>query len=79
METIKLQYPISAEGNTVTEIKLRRPKVADLRKMGMRTKDEIGQSLALISDLAELPPEAIDDLDAADYKVVGEVIGRFFN
>ena len=76
-ETIKLNYPIESEGNTVTEITLRRPKARDLKKMERGSGGDIAKSIEFIADLAELPPSAIEELDGEDFQSLSEVVARF--
>ena len=79
METIKLDYPVKANGATVSELNIRRPTVADLRRMNMKVKDEMGQSIALLSDLAEITPDTVEAMDVADFKRVNEVVSGFLS
>lgn len=63
--TIKLAYPIKdGHGNEVTELKIRRAKAKDMRKM--RGETEMEQTLGLLATLTGLVPEDIDELDASD-------------
>ena len=66
-ETIlKLEFPFpDGQGNTITELKIRRPKVRDIRKMTGKTETEMAVSLLAI--VTGLVPEDIDELDMADY------------
>ena len=76
-EQVKLNYPIMCEGIEVDTIHLRRPKARDLKKMEKTKGGEVSQSIDLIADLAEMPPSAIEDLDAADFQKIGEVVSGF--
>ncbi|USH01055.1 phage tail assembly protein [Grimontia kaedaensis] len=77
METITLDYPIDVEGERIDVITLRRPKARDLKHMETAKGGEIAKSIGLIANLAELPPSAIDDLDASDFQTVSDVVAGF--
>lgn len=64
--TVKLDYPIKdGQGNEITELKIRRAKAKDIRKMRGSTDTE--QSISLLAMLTGLVPEDIDELDVADF------------
>ena len=73
-ETIlTLNYPIQdGQGNTLTELKIRRPKVRDLRKMTGKTEAE--QSINILAMVTGLVPEDIDELDMSDFQRAAKVI-----
>lgn len=75
-ETIHLQYPVTVDGETITELNLRRPKVSDLKR-GQKYKDNLEKSVRLIADLAEISPAVIEELDAADFAEVSTKVGEF--
>lgn len=77
MSKIQLEYPVEAEGQTIDAITIRRPKARDLKRMEVAKGGEIAKSIDLIANLAELPPSAIEDLDAADFQAVSEVVAGF--
>ncbi|MCR1838660.1 phage tail assembly protein [Pasteurella caecimuris] len=73
--TLTLLFPITdGEGKLLNELKIRRPKVKDIRNMKGST--EIEQSISLISIATGLVPEDIDELDIADFKRVSEVVEK---
>lgn len=63
---VALKYPVKIEGADVSVLHMRRPKVRDLRAAGAK-KDAVEQEIALFSNLCEIPPSAIEDLDLVDY------------
>jgi len=75
-ETIlALDFPIQdGQGNTITELKIRRPKVRDIRKMTGKTDAE--QSISLLSIVTGLVPEDLEELDIADFKRAAEVVEK---
>jgi hypothetical protein len=78
MTSISLEYPVTVEGREVAEISLRRPRVNDVVASRKGKKDDADAEVALIANLAGLPPSAILDLDLSDYKKLQEAIGDFF-
>lgn len=75
-ETIlPLNYPIQdGQGNTLTELTIRRPKVRDIRKMTGKTEAE--QSVSLLAIVTNLVPEDIDELDMADFQRAAQIIEK---
>jgi hypothetical protein len=78
--SLKLVRPIRVEERMVTEVVIRRPKVRDLRAMEkMREPEgtELDQGIAMAAALCDLPLEAMDEMDAADFAAISEVLGGF--
>jgi hypothetical protein len=78
---IELTVPLMADGKTVTELTIRRPKVRDLRVLEETTQGkstQLDQSAVLVALLSGLSKEVVEDLDAADFARASEVIGGFF-
>lgn len=75
-ETITLQYPVTIDGEEITELRLRRPKMRDMKRI-QKHKDDLEKSIHLIADLAEQTPALIEELDAADFAAVSELVGNF--
>lgn len=75
--TITLEYPIQrANGETVAELTLRRPKVVDLREMDLAA-GAVGRTAVLIGRLCALTPKEVDTLDGADFKRLEDRISGF--
>ncbi|ANJ91342.1 phage tail protein [Pasteurella multocida] len=73
--TVKLDYPIKdGQGNEIAELKIRRAKAKDVRKM--RGETDIEQTLSLLAILTGLVPEDLDELDVADMKKATAVIEK---
>jgi hypothetical protein len=65
-----LEEPISFAGETVTEIKFRKPVARDLRKFSLTPS--VGDFLDLAKTLGDALPHVIDQLSFADtWAVVG--------
>ena len=75
-ETITLQYPVTVDGEDITELTLRRPKVGDLKR-AEKHKDNFEKSIRIIADLAEVSLKVVEELDAADFAVVSAKVGEF--
>ncbi len=79
-----LKHPIEIKARdsekvieTITEVTLNRPKGKHLRRLE-KFKGEMTQTFALLADLTNLPPAAIDELDGEDFVILGEMIEGFF-
>ncbi len=83
MEQVTLSYPINVGGTEQTIIKLRRPKVRDVRAAEKHSKDGFEQVLYLISkvgllsDDSGLSPADVDEIDVVDITKISEVIEGF--
>lgn len=62
---------------TITELKLRKPKGKILKALD-RAEGEVGKTLALIAAMAGLPPSTMDELGPQDFVDLGEVIEKDF-
>jgi hypothetical protein len=77
---VTLARPISVEERMITEVSIRRPKVRDLRAMEKSRQPggtELDQGIAMAAALCDLPLEAMDEMDAADFAAISEVLGGF--
>jgi len=76
--TIELSEPIEwGKDNTITELKLRRPKGKDLKNLS--SEPTMGELLSVAQRCAGVPKTVMDDLDGADAMEVVEVIGDFLD
>lgn len=76
-ETITLNHPITVHGATVTELRMRRPKVKDMRIARKGSEDAAEQEVRLFANLCEVSPDDIDALDLSDYGKLQEVFRGF--
>lgn len=77
---VKLARPIRLEERMIAEVTIRRPKVRDLRAMEKMREPggtELDQGIAMAAALCDLPLAAMDEMDAADFAAVSEVLGGF--
>lgn len=73
-QIITLDYPITdGNGNTITELTVRRAKVKDIRKMQER-KNEAEQEVFLLHLLTGVLPEDLEELDVSDYAKMQECV-----
>ena len=74
--TIALAYPFEHGGVTYREVTMRRAKGKDLRRIEA-AGDGLGASLIMVSALCDLPPEAVDEMDAEDVTALVERAADF--
>ncbi len=74
METIKIKLddPIEVSGATTNEIKLRKPRVKDLKASALAAADDLGRSLVLIGNLAGLSPDEVGELSLTDLERINQ-------
>ena len=65
MKVIKLSYPPSED---LKEIKIRRPKVRDIKEvMSLKDLDDLDRDLLLLERLSGVPKQVLEELDIADW------------
>ena len=84
MTIIKLTQSIKIDGKEISEITLRRPKVRDRLAVDRLAVDRSNLSDAekevqLIANLSDVPREAIEELDLADYSKIQKVLSDFLS
>jgi hypothetical protein len=77
MEIVKLNEGIKVDGVLIYELSLRRPKARDLLIASKKDASESEREVNLIANLAEIPAEAVKDLDMQDYLKIQEVLKDF--
>lgn len=75
-ETYTLEYPFTYKGEEVTELVIRRPKMRDLKKFD-GIKDTMKKAFTMLSDLAEIEPGAVEELDPVDFNTASKLIADF--
>jgi hypothetical protein len=78
--TITLKYPIEFAGRTIEKIEMRRAKAKDVTQANKLHKgdNEVAQ-LHLLACLTETEPEALENLDMADYKQLTDTLEGFLS
>jgi hypothetical protein len=79
MEKIKLENPIKVDGVLIRELSLRCPKVRDLLIASKKDVSESEREINLIANLAEIPAEAIKDMDMRDYLKIQDFLKDFLS
>jgi hypothetical protein len=79
MNKIKLQYPVTIDGVSYSELSMRRSRVKDrLAVANMKDKSDEEKEILLFANLCEVSPDVIRDLDESDYPAVQKVYMSFF-
>jgi hypothetical protein len=77
--TVSLDYPISHDGLTVSELALRRPTVADNLAVQKLANNDAEREIRLLANLAEVPPDLIHKMDLKDYGKLQTVLASFLS
>jgi hypothetical protein len=64
---IELTHSIEIDGAKVSVIQLRRPKVRDMLSVEKSVDNDAEKEIQLFSNLSELSPDNLLELDMADY------------
>ena len=75
-EKIRLNHPITVDGQLIEEVSLRRPKVRDIEK-AEKIKNDFQKSVAMIADLTSLSPDEVREMDTEDFTAIGNMVGEF--
>ena len=77
--TVKLTEPLVTSGEKIAEVTVRPPKVKDLRSLDVHAPDstDLTRGIEMAAILTGLTPETIDELDAADFAAISDVIAGF--
>ena len=75
-KVVYLVEPINHGGEEITELKIRKPRGKDFKKLPIDIK-LCGDILDWAARLAEVPPSVFDLLSAEDVMQVMEVVGDF--
>ena len=74
---VKLAYPVELGGQKIEVLNIRRPKVRDQLIADKQNKSDADKEVHLMSLLAEVETEVIQELDLDDYTEVQKVIVGF--
>ena len=79
MKKFDLKHPITVDGVVIKELTLlRRPKAGDLERLD-KYPGPVAKAVALIADLAEVTPDQVRDLDAADFMAIEVEVNSFLS
>ena len=77
---VTFQYPFAYNGETVTSLAFkRRAKVRDQMAAARAGKDPATQEIALLANLAEVPPDMLHEVDMSDYRQLQKVLEDFLS
>jgi hypothetical protein len=76
---VKLKRPIEFAGRKITQVELRRPKAKDSISTRRAYPADVDFQLHLIASLAEIEPEALQEMDMADYTAIGTAVNDFLS
>ena len=65
--TINLDYSFKVDGVKVDKISLRRPKVKDMLSVDSACESDAEKEINLFSNLSEISPSDLKELDMKDY------------
>lgn len=75
--THTLKEPVTLDGETVTQLTRLAPKGRDIKR-AMNLAGKPGDLAAeMIVNLAEVTPRLVDELDAADFVALSDIVGNF--
>lgn len=67
-KVIQLKHPLTIGGETVSELRMRRPKVRDLHSVAKMPPTD--QEITLFANLCMIKPDDIEELGLDDYEAV---------
>lgn len=74
---IPLNYPVTADGVTHSELTMRRPKGKDSLKAASYKGSEAARGMRYFADLCNVAPNVIEELDEVDVEALGEQLQAF--
>lgn len=74
-QVLKLKSPVQYGQELIAELKIRKPKAKDIRKLPQ--SPNTGDILDLAGRLCGQPPSMIDELDLEDTSALLEIVGNF--
>lgn len=74
---VKLSKLYSSEGSEIDTLVLREPTARDMRSMDSEKEGKIGQSIALLAKVADVPVSTIDSLSFTDFTAANEAFAAF--
>lgn len=76
---ISLEYPVTHNSQTISELALRRPTVGDNLAAQKAGASDAEREIRLIANLAEVAPDVIHLLDMKDYGRMQQVLAGFLS
>lgn len=79
MSAITLDYPVTSDGQEITSISIRRPKVADMLAADSKKESDAQKEISMFANLCEVSPKTIEELDLKDYRKLQEAYQDFLS
>ena len=76
--TITLDFPVEFQGQRISTLTMRRPKVIDRLTADKTQGTDLEQEIVLFANLCGIEKELIYEIDQDDYKKLGEAFSGFF-
>jgi hypothetical protein len=76
IQVVVLDYPVTLEGKTYSELSVRRPKLVDVM-IADKQKTAYEKEVTLLSNLCGVTPSVINEMDLKDYEALREVYESF--
>ncbi|WP_440055502.1 phage tail assembly protein [Pseudoalteromonas sp. T1lg65] len=76
-DIIKLNFPVTVDAHEYAELTMRRPKVRDRLMVDKSDLSESESEIRYFSNLCEVPPEVIEELDWSDFVKLREKLQAF--
>lgn len=74
---VTLDFPVESDGKTYTTLTMRRPKTKDSLKAAKFKGHDADKGILLLSDLCNVSPDVIEELDEIDAMKLGEQLDAF--
>lgn len=74
---IPLNFPITFDGETISKLTMRRPKLKDSKLAAAQPGDDTERGIWMIARLCNVQPELLDELDLSDFDAVEKQFGSF--
>lgn len=77
--TIELDFPVTYNGETISTLNMRRPKVRDQRVVNKCNGDELDVDIKMFTILCEVAEAVIDDMAPTDFKKLQDAFSDFLS
>ena len=78
-ESITLKYPVTLNGEIISVLSLRRPKVQDRLTAERNGGSDLDKEMRLMANLCEVAPDLVLELDLADYSALQAQLSNFLS
>lgn len=74
---IPLDFPVTIDGEKVSMLTMRRPKLADTQAARKKAGDDFDRGIFLMTRLCDVTPEFLSEMDEFDVKKLQEQLEAF--